>query len=196
MAGQQEIIVTAPFIVGIGGTTRAQSSTNLALNFAMAAVEKAGAKIAVFDGPFLLRLPVYDPEVIERSPAQLHLLEVVRRAQGVIIASPGYHGGVSALVKNALDLLEDLRDDDRPYLTGRPIGCIVTAYGWQACGTTLTALRAIAHALRGWPTPLGATLNSAQGLVGENGGLRDEKDAFQLSVVAQQVMEFHGHAPR
>ena len=87
---------------------------------------------------------------------QLQLIEAVREADAIIIATPGYHGGVSGLVKNALDTLEELRADDRPYLDGRAVGCIVTAYGWQAAGSVLTSLRSIVHALRGWPTPFGA----------------------------------------
>ena len=72
----------------------------------------------------------------------------------------GVHGGPSGLIKNALDHLEELRDDERPYLDGRAIGCIVCAAGWQATATTLASLRSTVHALRGWPTPLGVTINS------------------------------------
>ena len=45
----------------------------------------------------------------------------------VVIASPGYHGTVSGLVKNSLDYLEVLREDDRPYLDGRAVGVIAVA---------------------------------------------------------------------
>lgn len=37
---------------------------------------------------------------------------------------------------------------------------MVTAAGWQGAVSTLTALRSIVHALRGWPTPLGIALNT------------------------------------
>ena len=36
-----------------------------------------------------------------------------RGAHALIIGSPGYHGGISGLVKNALDYLEELREDPR-----------------------------------------------------------------------------------
>jgi hypothetical protein len=65
-------------------------------------------------------------------------------------------------VKNVLDYVEDLRADIRLYLDGRAVGCVAMALGWQATVTTLTALRSIVHALRGWPTPLGAALNSVE----------------------------------
>jgi len=183
-----------PFIVGIGGTTRAVSSTDRALRIALQAAEALGAEARVFDGSFLAALPHYAAETHERNEKQRELVETVRKADGLIVASPGYHGGVSGLVKNALDLLEDLREDARPYLDGRAVGCIVTAAGWQSCGTTLAALRSIVHALRGWPTPFGAMINTAQPVFDASGACTDPKIAEQLAVVARQVVEFaHRH---
>jgi len=186
-----------PLIVGIGGTTREVSSTDRALRLALRAAEEAGARTEVFGGPVLARLPHYSPEKQERSDEQRHLVEMVRQADGLIVASPGYHGGVSGLVKNALDLLEDLREDERHYLDGRAVGCIVTAAGWQASVTTLEALRAIVHALRGWPTPFGATLNTAQPIFDTAGVCTDQKALDALRVVGRQVVEFarvHGRS--
>ncbi len=179
-----------PLVVGIGGTTRTLSSTDRALRIALKAAEDAGARTRLFDGPFLARLPHYVPEHPERNDEQRQLVEMVREADGLIVASPGYHGGVSGLGKNALDLLEDLRDDGRPYLEGRAVGCIVNASGWQAAVTTLTALRSIVHALRGWPTPFGATLNTSEKIFDASGECADEKVAAQLAVVGRQVVEF------
>jgi len=179
-----------PLVVGIGGTSREGSSTDCALRAALAAAEAAGACTCFFGGTFLTRLPLYDPDVSARTEEQRRLVNAVREADGVIIASPGYHGGVSGLVKNALDLLEDLREHERPYLDQRAVGCIVTAFGWQTSGTTLTALRSIVHALRGWPTPLGAALNTSERIFDATGACTDEKSALQLAIVGRQVVEF------
>ncbi|MDR3720526.1 MAG: NAD(P)H-dependent oxidoreductase [Candidatus Acidoferrales bacterium] len=179
-----------PLIVGIGGTTRTGSSTDRALRVALEAAQEAGARTFVFDGAFLSRLPHFAPESSERNEEQRQLVEMVRRADGLIVASPGYHGGVSGLVKNALDLLEDLRDDERCYLDGRAVGCIVNAAGWQACVSTLVALRSIVHALRGWPTPFGASLNTTEKPFDAAGACKNEKVARQLATVGRQVVEF------
>lgn len=40
----------------------------------------------------------------------------------MVVGSPGYHGAVSGLVKNALDYIEDLREDPRVYLDDTPWG--------------------------------------------------------------------------
>jgi FMN reductase len=183
-----------PLVVGIGGTTRAVSSTDRALRLALQAAEEAGARSFLFGGAFLAQLPHFAPENRERNDEQCQVVEMVRKADGLIVATPGYHGGVSGLVKNALDLLEDLREDERSYLEGRAVGCIVTAAGWQSCGSTLAALRSIVHALRGWPTPLGATINTTQGIFDATGACTDPKVSEQLSTVGRQVVEFaHKH---
>ncbi|MGA9883683.1 MAG: NADPH-dependent FMN reductase [Candidatus Acidiferrales bacterium] len=186
-----------PLVVGIGGTTRTPSSTDRALRLALRAAEDAGAIVHCFNGPFLVRLPHFAPEHQTRSSEQREMVEMVRRADGLIVASPGYHGGVSGLVKNALDLLEDLSADERSYLDGRAVGLVATAAGWQAAVTTLHALRAIVHALRGWPTPMGAPLNTAEALFDANGNCSDSKAASALNAVGSQVVEFavrHGAA--
>jgi FMN reductase len=178
-----------PFIVGIGGTTRPGSSTESALRAALQYAQALGAETQLFGGEALSTLDVYSPEQRERSPAQRAIVDAVRRADAVILASPGYHGGVSGLVKNAIDLLEDLRADERVYLDGMPVGCIVTAAGWQGCNTTLGALRSIVHALRGWPTPLGVTLNTAGvKLFDAQGQCLDAQVAATLKLLAEQVV--------
>jgi FMN reductase len=77
-----------------------------------------------------------------------------------------------------------------PILSDRAFGCIVTAFGGQACGTTLTSLRVIAHALRAWPTPFGATLNTSTSLFTDGGQCIDAMTCDQLALVAAQVVDF------
>jgi FMN reductase len=185
-----------PFIVGLGGSARAASLTDELLRVVLADAEELGARTLVFDAPFLMRLPVYTPDGEPATAEAAELSRAVASADGLIIASPGYHGGPSGLVKNGLDHLESLRSDARPYLDGRSVGVIVTAAGWQACGSTLSSLRATIHALRGWPTPFAATVNSAEPVYAEAGALLDHV-AAALRLVTRQVVDFAtGSVPR
>lgn len=145
-------------IVGFGGTARAGSSSERALRAVLDATGEETELFAAAD----LDFPLYTPGVTFPDARVERFLGALRRADGIVIASPGYHGGVSGLVKNAIDWVEELRSDERPYFDGRPVGLIVVADGWQATITTLTSLRSIVHALRGWPTPLGVTINAAE----------------------------------
>ena len=178
-----------PFIVGIGGTTKPGSSTEQALGLAMAACEKAGADVRMFGGEFLAGLQHYSAEAAAECAKAREFVEAVRCADGLVIASPGYHGTISGLIKNAIDYLEETAKDERVYLDGLPVGLVVTAYGWQAGGSTLATLRSMVHALRGWPTPFGAAINSVVSPF-RNNVCTDEGAAAQLESVGRQVVEF------
>ena len=180
---------TQPFIVGLGGTTRAGSSSEKALRVALRHAEREGARTELFAGSDIA-LPMYAPESTERDENAIRLVSALRAAHGVIIASPGYHGSISGLVKNALDYTEDMRADARIYFDGMAVGCIATAFGWQAGGSTLAALRSVAHALRGWPTPLGVIINSAQHKFTAEGDCEDIDTQRNLEILGAQVVEF------
>ncbi|MEV7776413.1 NAD(P)H-dependent oxidoreductase [Kitasatospora sp. NPDC086791] len=177
-----------PLIVGIGGTVRSGSSTERAVRAVLAASAAAGARTLLL-GADALQLPLYAPGESLRTPAARQLTEAVALADGLVIGTPAYHGGVSGLVKNALDYLEDLREDERPYLHGRAVGCVVTARGTQAA-SALAGLRSVVHALRGWPTPLGVTVNTENVTVAPDGSTGDPRLTAQLAIVGRQVVEF------
>ncbi|EWC62842.1 putative NADPH-dependent FMN reductase [Actinokineospora spheciospongiae] len=179
-----------PLVVAIGGTGRPGSSTERALLTALSSPEAAGCEVRLFGGEFLAALPMFRPGAAPTDPGVLDLVETVGRANGVLLASPAYHGGVSAMVKNALDHLEHLADRERAYLDGRAVGCFVTAAGWQAGGATLSALRSIVHALRGWPTPLGITVNTSPPAPGDGGEAARAQCDVQLRKIGWQVAEF------
>ncbi len=68
------------------------------------------------------------------------------------------------------------------------VGVVATGYGWQGVVATLATLRQIAHALRGHPTPLGAGINSLECKFADDGTASDDKAAFQLATVGQEVV--------
>lgn len=179
--------IKKPFILGLGGTTNPVSSTEQALAIALKAAEDAGAETALFGSDRMMALPHYRSDPAGLNQTGEDLVALVRRADGLILSSPGYHGTVSGLVKNAIDYIEETAGDDRIYLDGLPIGLIVTAYGWQAVGSTLAALRSIVHSLRGWPTPMGVGINASGGIFND-GVCTEEGVNEQLRLVAEQVM--------
>jgi FMN reductase len=179
----------SPYIVAVGGTLRANSSTEKAMRHVLAAAQRAGARTRLIGGSSL-QLPMYEPGNPERSDAARELVAELALADGIILGSPGYHGSISGLVKNALDYAEGLRLDPRPYFSGRAVGCIATAGGWPGAVNTLGALRDIVHALRGWPTPLGAAINSTEKIFDEAGTCQVPRIAQMLDVIAAEVLSF------
>ena len=181
----------APLVVGIGGTIGGVSSTERALRIALDGACEQGFRTRMFGGADMAKLPLYDPKATSRTAEEREFVETVRQASALIIASPGYHGSISGVVKNALDLLEETaRDEARPYLADMPVGLIATAYGWQATGSTIAALRSIVHALRGWPTPFAAAINSQITKFDDEGGASDPAVVEQLRLIGRQVARF------
>jgi FMN reductase len=176
-----------PFIVGIGGTLRSASSSEAALRTALEAAENAGAETLCLTAADL-NLPHYEPPRGPRPPEQQILVDAFRRADGLILSSPGYHGAVSGLIKNALDYAEDTVSDERVYISDIPVGCIAVAYGSQAAVSTLQNLRTIVHALRGIPTPYGSAVVAGPRMF-ERGRCIDGKTCERLTTVGAQVAD-------
>jgi FMN reductase len=178
-----------PLILGLGGTFRERSSTGTALDIALRTAESLGAHVVSF-GSSKLALPLYNPEDSFRSQDSQDLVSLFERCDGMIVAAPSYHGSISGSIKNALDYTEDLIPRGVRYLEGKPIGCIGGGAGWQGAVGALQTLRTIGHALRGWPTPMGVALNTANRPFGPNGDCTDEHLQEQLELVATQVVSF------
>lgn len=178
-----------PLILGIGGAARSNSSSEKALRISLLAAEACGMEVAMVTGAGL-ELPMYAPHLPPRCDASRSLIDLFRRCDGVIISSPSYHGSVSGLIKNALDYTEELSKDARVYLDGCPVGVIGCGAGWQGANQVVATLRGIAHALRAWPTPMAAALNTSQALFDEQGRCIDRAALLQLETVGRQVAEF------
>ncbi|TPI71087.1 NADPH-dependent FMN reductase [Mesorhizobium sp. B2-8-9] len=91
-------------IIAISGSLRA-ASTNSALVAALATNAPAACRVQVYDG--LGRLPIFNPDDEgERTPPEAaQLIEMITRADGVIVSCPEYAHGVPGGMKNALDWL-------------------------------------------------------------------------------------------
>jgi FMN reductase len=176
-------------IVGVGGTLRPGSSTEKVLREVLRHANAFGAETSLFAGE-MINLPMYVPGHGEHCARTAEFLTALRAADSIVVASPGYHGGISGLVKNALDYAEDLARDPAPYLEGRAVGCIATGMGWQGANATLHAIRSVVHALRGWPMPFGIALNTREPLFGENGECLTTEVAESTRLMASQLVGF------
>lgn len=178
-----------PHIVGVGGTFREGSSSERALRVALDECGRLGATTSILQGDDL-DLPMYRPGRTVQVERAGRLIEELRQANGLILSTPSYHGSLSGAIKNAIDYIEGMRSDPRPYLDGKAVGIISSGAGWQGGVATLAAMRSIVHALRGWPTPLGVVINTvAAPLHNKSGQLANKEAASQLGILASHVVE-------
>ena len=79
----------------------------------------------------------------------------------------------------------------RPALARRLLLMTLLLVSLTLFATTLGAMRGIVHALRGWPTPLGVTLNTAGvSLFDSEGRCTDDAVQRALATVAEQALAF------
>lgn len=176
-------------IVGLGGTLRPRSSTERVIARVLRNAQSLGAETLLFSGE-MLSLPVYTPGETSRCDRSVKLLNALRKADAIVVGSPGYHGGISGLVKNALDYTEDMALDAAPYFEGRAVGCVATGAGWQGANATLSALRSVVHALRGWPTPLGIALSTQEPVFDAEGECLIPGASESMRLMAVQLVDF------
>jgi FMN reductase len=141
-------VATPVRVLGIGGSMRQGSKSLALLRGALGIAEEAGA-IATLADVRELSLPIYDDDLplAAYPPTLSELLAAAREADAYILCSPTYHGTVSGVVKNALDLLNFLVDDSPPYFGGKPVALM--ALGGGGAANVLTSLHHTARALNG-----------------------------------------------
>ncbi len=140
-----------PHVVAISGSLRDGSRTLRSTQAALSGVALAGCTTELVDLR-QLALPFFDGREDERSypRAVWELLDPVGRADGLILASPVYHGTLSGALKNAIDFLHLLGLDA---LDGKVTG-LISVSGGDDGTNTLNTLAYIARSLHFWTVPM------------------------------------------
>lgn len=174
-------------VLGLGGSLREGSRTRRVLQVALEGASQGGAHTSLLDLKEL-DLPLYDDrqDIATYPEPVFRLLEEVRQADGLILATPVYHGTLSGSMKNALDFLELLADHDPPWLSGKVVGLISVAGG--SSGTNaITSMTFACQALRAWTLPFAVSLPG--GAFDDNGGLRDFRLKERLLRLGKEVSQ-------
>ncbi|MFE0643311.1 NAD(P)H-dependent oxidoreductase [Streptomyces sp. NPDC058877] len=176
--------MSAPHIVLISGSLRQGSTCDRVADWCAERCAEQGASARVFTGAEI-DFPAYRPGLGTSHAAVAGFLGELRAADGVVLVSPTYHATLSGLLKNALDYVNDI-DGPVPYLEGRPIGTVAVGAAAQGAVSTLTTLRTIGHALRGWPTPVGVAVDRVP--AADTTGEEPAPDTARLLQMVSQVV--------
>lgn len=147
-----------------------------------------GADTAIIDIR-LLNLPLYDYNEgnIIYSEELIKVMNNIHSSNALILASPEYHGTVSAAFKNFIDYMEILKDYDPPYLTFKPAGCIAVGGGNNSGFFTLNTMINIVHTLRGITVSGNIAIPGIKKLFNENNILTDEAVKRRLKRLADEI---------
>lgn len=135
-------------VIGLCGSLRAGSYTRRAVELALAGAAEAGARtelvdLETFDLPFCIG----DNDAYAGHAGVAALRRAVRGAQGAIWGTPEYHGSLSGVLKNALDLtdIEDWR--------GKVLGLVGISGGSTGPTSAINAMRHVGRGLDAWVLP-------------------------------------------
>ncbi|WP_178076022.1 NADPH-dependent FMN reductase [Paenibacillus oralis] len=143
-------------VLGLLGSLRERSRTELALTRCLAAAQREGAETSVFDlrkSPLPLCDGRDDPSLY---PEAVHALRrQVEQADALVFASPEYIGSYSAAIKNVLDFLGP------DHLRGKIAGVIGVAADHSA-SNTVYHLSTILLRCGCWVVPIHAQIPASE----------------------------------
>lgn len=169
-------------IVGILGSLRTDSYSALALQQAIERVKALDAEVEILDLRNMT-LPFCDggSEYPDYPDVEV-LRDTVKAADGLILATPEYHGSVSGVLKNALDLMSF------EHLSGKVVGAI-SVLGGQPNSNALNSLRIIVRWVHGWVIPEQIAVGQAWQAFDSEGKLKDEKLSQRFDAFAQSLVD-------
>ncbi|PQV64885.1 FMN reductase [Abditibacterium utsteinense] len=171
----------APRIAGICGSLNPSSATRRALILALEGARRAGATTHLLD----LRdfhLPFAESGFdLADFPDVERFNQLVRESDGLIWATPEYHGSFSGALKNALDL------GSFPEYEGKMIALLGVAAGQIGAINALSHLRSVGRQLHAWVLPHQVSVARAYAAFDENGRLKDENLAASVEKLGAEV---------
>ena len=173
-------------VAAINGSLREASYTRLALRIALEGARSVNAQTQLID------LRNYDltfcdgrrPSVTPYPEGVQRLQHDVQRAQGIILGTPEYHGGMSGVLKNALDLM------GFDEFEGKIVGLVSVSGGMLGGTNALNSLRVVGRALHAWVVPEQASIPQVSLMFDETGHITNERLHEMLLTVGRQVARF------
>lgn len=169
-------------IVAIGGSLRLHSYTYQALQIALNSIQNPAIQTELIDLR-TLQLPFCDGSgQYEAFPDVEIFRQKVKSASGVLLATPEYHGSISGVLKNALDLL------DIEQLEGKAVGLIAVVGGVHST-SALNTLRLICRQLHCWVLPDQLIIPHAADSFDVHGQLFDKQLEERLSKIVYHLVD-------
>jgi NAD(P)H-dependent FMN reductase len=169
-------------IVGIAGSLRSGSYSHQALKVAAERAVALGAEVEILDLR-MLNLPFCDGrDSYAEYPDVEKLRQTIRQSDGLILATPEYHGSVSGVLKNTLDLV------GFEEVSGKVTG-LISVLGGQSNSNALNDLRTILRWIHAWTIPEQVAIAQAWKAFDEKGQILDESLSKRFDTFARSLVD-------
>lgn len=179
-------------ILALAGSTRAGSLNKKLLAVTASAAEANGATVTSVDLADL-PMPLYEGDLEQSSgvPENAQRLKALMiEHDAYLIASPEYNGGITAVLKNAIDWVSRREGDEPPLAAyrGKIAGLVAASPGRLGGARSLIALRQVLTSCGALVIPQQFALGQAAQAFDESGGLRDSEHEAAAAGVAQALV--------
>jgi len=171
-------------ITGVCGSLSADGATRKALAIALKGAAEYNAETALLE----LRdfnLVFYGSVPENEYPSDvLQLRLALKDSQGIILATPEYHGSLTGALKNMLDLMtiEDFET--------KIIGLVAVAGGDIGAINSLNTMKTICRNLHCWVLPQEVSIANSAQTFDDDGTVKDPAIEERLLNVGRQVVKF------
>lgn len=170
-----------PSIVAISGTSRPDNFTSRALAVVSARLVQLGASVETFDAR---ELQLDFPGRPETADAK-RMREAVKGADGVVLATPEYHGTFAAMTKL---ILENMGFPSA--LGNKPLALLGVAQGRIGAIKSLEHLRGACSHMGAIVVPATVSLSGVQRVFDARGEVADPGARAALEGTAQSLLDF------
>jgi FMN reductase len=171
-------------ITGVCGSLSANGATKKALAIALKGAAEYDVEIELlelrdFNLVFCGSVPQdeYPPDVIQ-------LRQVLKNSQGIILATPEYHGSLTGALKNMLDLMS-IEDFET-----KIIGLVGVAGGHIGAINSLNTMKTICRNLHCWVLPQEVSIANSSQTFNDDGTVKDSEIEERLLNVGRQLVKF------
>lgn len=168
-------------IAALAGSLRADSFTCKTLRLALKEASKLGAEVLWID-LHDYKLPFCDgSDHYPAYPDVERLRNALRSVDALFIATPEYHGSLSGVLKNTLDLL------DGEEVKGKPIA-LISVVGGTHSSNALNTLRIIFRQVHALVIPEQLTIPHAEEAFTPDGFLHDAELSMRLTHLVSSLI--------
>jgi NAD(P)H-dependent FMN reductase len=171
-------------ITGVCGSLSADGATKKALAIALKGAAEYNAETALlelrdFNLVFYGSVPQdeYPPDVIQ-------LRQALKDSQGIILATPEYHGSLTGVLKNMLDLMSIEEFETKI------IGLVGVAGGHIGAINSLNTMKTICRNLHCWVLPQEVSIANSSQTFNDDGTVKDLEIEERLLNVGRQLVKF------
>jgi FMN reductase len=171
-------------ITGICGSLSPNGATKRALKIALHGAAEFDAEVSLVELRDLDLLMFGSVAASEYPADVVSLRQQIRESQGIILATPEYHGSISGVLKNMLDLMNI--DDFETKI----VGLVGVAGGHTGAINSLNTMKTICRNLHSWVLPQDVSISNSSLAFDDHGNATDAALQERLLNVGRQAVKF------